>query len=434
MRAAREPPARAARWSWSTRRSGPPVADARRRRRARRCSAAARHRRRGQRRDGGRSSSELLATVGGRVLAGDVPLIERRDASPSWWSRTPRPGAAATMVTTVLDDPGGYGRVVRDADGDRRAGRRDEEPRATRRERRARRSARSTRASTPSTRARCCDALPRLDRRQRPGRAATCPTCSRCCAQTARGRRRSRSTTERLVLGVNDRVAARRGRAEPPSGGSSERHMLAGVTIVDPDAPCIDVDVRDRPGHGDRAVHARCAARRGRRAATIGPRHADRRAARRRRQRRALPLGADRRRRRDGRPVRLPAARRRAARGLEGRHVRRDQELRHRRRARRSRTCPTSATPTSASARTSARARSPPTTTALAKHRTTIGARRAHGGVDTMLVAPVSVGDGACTAAGSVITSDVPPGALAVAARAPAQHRGLRRAPRGARP
>jgi bifunctional UDP-N-acetylglucosamine pyrophosphorylase/glucosamine-1-phosphate N-acetyltransferase len=31
-----------------------------------------------------------------------------------------------------------------------------------------------------------------------------------------------------------------------------------------------------------------------------------------------------------------------------------------------------------------------------------------------MLVAPVTVGDGAYTAAGSVVTDDVPPGALAV--------------------
>jgi bifunctional UDP-N-acetylglucosamine pyrophosphorylase / glucosamine-1-phosphate N-acetyltransferase len=48
------------------------------------------------------------------------------------------------------------------------------------------------------------------------------------------------------------------------------------------------------------------------------------------------------------------------------------------------------------------------------KHRTEIGAR-AFIGSDTMLVAPVKVGDGAMTATGSVITSDVPPGALAVA-------------------
>jgi bifunctional UDP-N-acetylglucosamine pyrophosphorylase/glucosamine-1-phosphate N-acetyltransferase len=48
------------------------------------------------------------------------------------------------------------------------------------------------------------------------------------------------------------------------------------------------------------------------------------------------------------------------------------------------------------------------------KHRTTIGAR-VHGGVHTSFVAPVSVGDDAWTAAGTVVTGDVPPGALAVA-------------------
>jgi bifunctional UDP-N-acetylglucosamine pyrophosphorylase/glucosamine-1-phosphate N-acetyltransferase len=49
-----------------------------------------------------------------------------------------------------------------------------------------------------------------------------------------------------------------------------------------------------------------------------------------------------------------------------------------------------------------------------AKHRTTIGAN-VRGGVDTAFVAPVKVGDNAWTAAGSVITEDVPDDALAVA-------------------
>ncbi len=49
-----------------------------------------------------------------------------------------------------------------------------------------------------------------------------------------------------------------------------------------------------------------------------------------------------------------------------------------------------------------------------AKHRTTIGAH-AFIGSDVALVAPVSVGDGAIVAAGSVITSDVAPDALALA-------------------
>jgi bifunctional UDP-N-acetylglucosamine pyrophosphorylase / glucosamine-1-phosphate N-acetyltransferase len=47
------------------------------------------------------------------------------------------------------------------------------------------------------------------------------------------------------------------------------------------------------------------------------------------------------------------------------------------------------------------------------KHRTVIG-REVRIGSDTMLVAPVTIGDGAYTAAGSVITEDVPPGAIGV--------------------
>jgi bifunctional UDP-N-acetylglucosamine pyrophosphorylase/glucosamine-1-phosphate N-acetyltransferase len=47
------------------------------------------------------------------------------------------------------------------------------------------------------------------------------------------------------------------------------------------------------------------------------------------------------------------------------------------------------------------------------KHRTVVG-DHVRIGSDTMLVAPVTVGDGAYTAAGSVITDDVPPGAMAV--------------------
>lgn len=49
-----------------------------------------------------------------------------------------------------------------------------------------------------------------------------------------------------------------------------------------------------------------------------------------------------------------------------------------------------------------------------AKHHTTIGSH-CRTGSDNMFVAPVTVGDGAYTAAGSVITKDVPPGSLAVA-------------------
>ncbi len=49
----------------------------------------------------------------------------------------------------------------------------------------------------------------------------------------------------------------------------------------------------------------------------------------------------------------------------------------------------------------------------VAKHRTVVGAH-ARVGSDTMLIAPVTIGDGAYTAAGSVITDDVPSGAMGV--------------------
>ncbi len=50
----------------------------------------------------------------------------------------------------------------------------------------------------------------------------------------------------------------------------------------------------------------------------------------------------------------------------------------------------------------------------VAKHSTTIG-DHVRIGSDSMLIAPVTIGDGAYTAAGSIITEDVPPGALAIA-------------------
>jgi bifunctional UDP-N-acetylglucosamine pyrophosphorylase/glucosamine-1-phosphate N-acetyltransferase len=49
----------------------------------------------------------------------------------------------------------------------------------------------------------------------------------------------------------------------------------------------------------------------------------------------------------------------------------------------------------------------------VAKHRTTIGSH-ARTGADNMFVAPVEVGDGAYTGAGTVVRRNVPPGALSV--------------------
>jgi len=55
------------------------------------------------------------------------------------------------------------------------------------------------------------------------------------------------------------------------------------------------------------------------------------------------------------------------------------------------------------------------------KHRTTIG-DRVHTSVDTTLVAPVTLGDDAYTGANSAITKDVPPGALGIARERQVNH------------
>ncbi|MGN0037831.1 MAG: bifunctional UDP-N-acetylglucosamine diphosphorylase/glucosamine-1-phosphate N-acetyltransferase GlmU [Coriobacteriales bacterium] len=61
------------------------------------------------------------------------------------------------------------------------------------------------------------------------------------------------------------------------------------------------------------------------------------------------------------------------------------------------------------------------------KHKTTIGAN-AFIGSDTMMVAPVSIGDDALVAAGSVITQDVPDGALALGRARQVNKEGYRKA------
>jgi bifunctional UDP-N-acetylglucosamine pyrophosphorylase/glucosamine-1-phosphate N-acetyltransferase len=57
------------------------------------------------------------------------------------------------------------------------------------------------------------------------------------------------------------------------------------------------------------------------------------------------------------------------------------------------------------------------------KHRTTIG-DRVRTGVDTTLIAPVTLEDDAYTGANSAITKDVPPGALGIAREKQVNHEG----------
>ncbi|MEZ5095742.1 MAG: bifunctional UDP-N-acetylglucosamine diphosphorylase/glucosamine-1-phosphate N-acetyltransferase GlmU [Nocardioides sp.] len=59
----------------------------------------------------------------------------------------------------------------------------------------------------------------------------------------------------------------------------------------------------------------------------------------------------------------------------------------------------------------------------VAKHRTTVG-RQARTGSNNTFVAPVAIGDGAATAGGTVVRRDVPPGALATSAAPQRNHEG----------
>jgi len=51
------------------------------------------------------------------VIAGDMPLVQRLTLANLLEMRDRR-GDALTLATTVLDDPTGYGRIIRDADGE----------------------------------------------------------------------------------------------------------------------------------------------------------------------------------------------------------------------------------------------------------------------------------------------------------------------------
>jgi bifunctional UDP-N-acetylglucosamine pyrophosphorylase / glucosamine-1-phosphate N-acetyltransferase len=327
------------------------------------------------------------------VLSGDVPLVDAKAITELVEAHT-RSGAAATMATAVLEDASGYGRVVRNSNG----------------------------------------SVARVVETKKPGDAseaeleihevnsgiyvfdgsALLGVLSRLTADNAQREyylpqaldllRADGATVaahvvgdERLMLGVNDRVALERVRALAQRA-ILERHMLAGVTIVNPSSVQIDVDVligrdttiepfttiRGATTIGeDCTVHCSylvdCALEDG---VSVGP---------------FAYL-------RPGTLLRTGAK--------AGTFV----EIKN------SDVGPGAKVPhlsyigdADVGAHTNLGAG---TITAnydgRAKHRTTIGSG-VHGGVDTSFVAPVKVGNGAYTAAGSVVTEDVPPGALAVA-------------------
>ena len=356
------------------------------------------------------------------VLSGDVPLVTA-EAIAELVAAHERSGAAGHAGDDDARRPVGLRARRARRRRLRRARRRDEgrrrrdargagDPRGQHRRLRLRRrpAARGARAARrPTT----------------PRASSTCPTCSATCEP-----RRARTSLDdpTLLLGVNDRVDLARSCARTPSARINRGHMRAGVTIVDPATTLIDVDVAHRGRHDDRALDV--PARRDRGRGGLHDRAAD--------HARSTPSSAT------GRASCTPTSS--APRCGPGATVGPFAYLRpgHRpaRAARRPARSSRSRTPTSARAPRCPHLSyigdadvGPGTNLGAAtitanydgrrKHRTTIGAN-VRTSVDTTLVAPVTVGDGAYTAADSAITEDVPPGALGDRPRAPAEHRGLR--------
>jgi bifunctional UDP-N-acetylglucosamine pyrophosphorylase / glucosamine-1-phosphate N-acetyltransferase len=343
------------------------------------------------------------------VLSGDHPLISAEDIAALLEAHSSA-GAGATMLTIELEDPGSYGRVVRDEGGEVE---RIVEAKATGDAGAAQLAIREINAGTYAFQAApLATALRALSNDNAQGeyyltevfaliRAAGLPVAGH------------RTDDVAVTMGVNNRVELAAAEAEGRRR-ILRRHMLAGVTVVDPGTTWIDAgveiaaDARIEPGttlRGTTAVGA---------GSVVGP----------------LSTLIDTR---IGEGVHVPHSYLVECDVLDGCNVGPFAYLR-----------PGAHLDPGAKAGTFVEIKNSRigegskvphlayvgdadigpgtnlgagTITAnydgFRKHRTTIG-RDVRLGVDTMLIAPVQVGDAAYTGAGAVIKQDVPEGALAV--------------------
>jgi bifunctional UDP-N-acetylglucosamine pyrophosphorylase/glucosamine-1-phosphate N-acetyltransferase len=172
------------------------------------------------------------------VLSGDVPLVGA-EAIGELVRAHAAGGAVATMATAVLDDPAGYGRVVRDTDGSVARVVETKKPGdASDAELEIREVNSGIYAFDGAA---LLGALPRLTA-ENAQRELYLPQVLDLLRADGEPVAAHIVEDERLVLGVNDRVALAHVR-ELAQRGIAERHMRAGVTIVDPSSVQIDVDV-----------------------------------------------------------------------------------------------------------------------------------------------------------------------------------------------
>ena len=173
------------------------------------------------------------------VLAGDVPLLTAAAIAELVQAHADS-GAAATMATTILEDPTGYGRVVRDSGG---AVLRVVETKERGDSTQAEREIREVNAGIFAFDASALrEALPRLSTDNAQHELYLPQVLDLLRTDGARIVAHV-VEDERVVLGVNDRAGLARVRAIAQAA-IHERHMQAGVGIVDPNATVIDVDVQ----------------------------------------------------------------------------------------------------------------------------------------------------------------------------------------------
>jgi bifunctional UDP-N-acetylglucosamine pyrophosphorylase/glucosamine-1-phosphate N-acetyltransferase len=187
-----------------------------------------------------RAAAELIDPAAPVViLSGDVPLVSAEAIEELVLAHTSS-GAAATMATALLDDPSGYGRVVRDSDGSVARVVETKKPGdASEAELQIREANSGIYAFNGSA---LLAALPRLTSDNAQGEFYL-PQALDLLRADGESIAAHVVEDEGLMLGVNDRVGLAQVRTLAQRA-IAERHMRAGVTIVDPPTTVIDVDVQ----------------------------------------------------------------------------------------------------------------------------------------------------------------------------------------------
>lgn len=347
------------------------------------------------------------------VLSGDQPLVSAEEIE-MLLAASSESDAAAALLTAELDEPGSYGRVIRADDGSVEKIVEAKEPGDATPEELA---IREVNAGTYLFDAEALvDALGHISNDNAQGEYYLPDVLP---AIRGAGKTIAACVTDAVAVGVNDKVELAAVEAEARRTLLAE-HMRAGVTVVDPDATWIDADVRIaqdvriEPGcsiRGETEIEA---------GALIGPHSTliDARVGERSEVRNShldsCSIGSD--------VVVGPFAHIRPGTELsDGAKAGSFVEIKNSQIGKGAKVPHLSYVGDAEVGEESNLGASTITANydGKEKHRTKIG-RKVRTGVDTTLVAPVEVGDEAYTGAGSVITEDVPSGALGIGR--PEQH------------